>query len=328
LLNLKTANNVLIVRLSSLGDILLATPLLRSIKKQFTSINIDFLLREQYSDILKFNPYLRSLITLKDNYEELAAIIAQNKYDLIIDLQNNLRSHKLTAKSRAKKVRFKKHDFDKFLLVKFKINRMKDLPQIPARYAESLKGFALDDKGLEIFLPPNIKSNLDEENNYIGLAPGSRHFTKMWPSYYFIYLCKMLNVNGFKVVLFGGKNDMGICKEITELFPGTINLCNNDDILQIAADMKKCKAIVCNDSGLMHTACAAGTPVLAFFGSTVKEFGFTPYRNKNLILENNSLSCRPCSHIGRDECPQEHFNCMKEITPQMAFKNINLLINS
>jgi heptosyltransferase-2 len=78
----------------------------------------------------------------------------------------------------------------------------------------------------------------------------------------------------------------------------------------------------------MHTACAAGTPVLAFFGSTVKEFGFTPYKNKNLILENNSLSCRPCSHIGRDECPKKHFNCMKEITPQMAFKNINLLINS
>ena len=138
----------------------------------------------------------------------------------------------------------------------------------------------------------------------------------------------MLSANNFKVILFGGKNDKEICNEISNLFPKIINLCNDDDILQTAADMKKCRAIICNDSGLMHAACAVGIPVLSFFGSTVKEFGFTPYKNKNLILENISLSCRPCSHIGRKECPKSHFNCMKEITPQTAFKNINLLLNS
>jgi ADP-heptose:LPS heptosyltransferase len=92
--------------------------------------------------------------------------------------------------------------------------------------------------------------------------------------------------------------------------------------------MKKCKAVICNDSGLMHTACAVGTPVLTFFGSTVKEFGFTPYRNKNLILENNSLSCRPCSHIGRDKCPKNHFKCMKELTPEIVFNKLNQLLNT
>ena len=90
-------------------------------------------------------------------------------------------------------------------------------------------------------------------------------------------------------------------------FPTAINLCNEDNILQTVTDMKKCRAIVCNDSGLMHAACAAGVPVVSFFGSTVKEFGFTPYNNKNLILENNSLSCRPCSHIGREKCPEIAF---------------------
>jgi lipopolysaccharide heptosyltransferase II len=328
LLNLNTANNVLIIRLSSLGDILLATPLIRSIKKQFPSINTDFLLREQYADVLKFNPYVRDLLTLKGNYEELAGIISQNKYDLIIDLQNNLRSNKLIAKSGAKKVYFKKHDFDKFLLVKFKINRMKNLPQIPVRYSNALSNFSLDEEGIDIFIPEEIKSNIKNKNDYIGLAPGSRHFTKMWPKENYIHLAKMLLARNFKVVLLGGSKDNSICEEISRSSPGSINLCNEDNILQIASDMKKCKAVVCNDSGLMHTACAAGTPVLAFFGSTVEEFGFTPYRNKNLILENNSLSCRPCSHIGRDECPKNHFKCMIELTPEIAFNKLNQLLNT
>lgn len=138
----------------------------------------------------------------------------------------------------------------------------------------------------------------------------------------------MLLVNDFNVVLFGGKNDKDICKEIAGLLPKIINLCNDDDILQTVTDMKMCRAVVCNDSGMMHTACAAGVPVLPIFGSTVKEFGFTPYKTKNLILENNSLSCRPCSHIGRSKCPKEHFKCMLDLTPQLVFRNINFLLNS
>ena len=328
MLNLQTVNTVLIIRLSSLGDILLTTPLIRSLKSKYPDIQIDFLLKEQYKGTVQHNPHLRSVYTLNENYDELAGIISKNKYDLIIDLQNNLRSHKLTRKTRSKKVRFKKHDIKKMLLVKFKINMLKGLPQIPVRYSNTIKGFNLDDKGLEIFIHEDKVSNLTDDRNYIGIAPGSRHFTKMWPSYYYIYLCKMLTVNDFTVVLLGGKKDKEICNEISELFPKAINLCNEDDILQTVTNMKKCRAIVCNDSGLMHAACAAGVPVVSFFGSTVKEFGFTPYNNKNLILENNSLSCRPCSHIGRDKCPKSHFNCMKEITPQMAFKNINLLLNT
>ncbi len=78
----------------------------------------------------------------------------------------------------------------------------------------------------------------------------------------------------------------------------------------------------------MHAACAMNIPVLAFFGSTVKEFGFFPYKNSNLILENNSLSCRPCSHVGRETCPKGHFRCMLDISPEKAFKAINTLIEN
>ncbi|MFN3695374.1 MAG: glycosyltransferase family 9 protein, partial [Ignavibacterium sp.] len=104
--------------------------------------------------------------------------------------------------------------------------------------------------------------------------------------------------------------------------PEVINLCNEDDILQTAADMKVCAAVICNDSGLMHAASAVGTSVLTIFGSSVKEFGFVPYNCKSLILENNSLSCRPCSHIGRESCPEKHFLCMKEIKPELVYNEL------
>ncbi len=329
-----------------MGDILLTTPMLRSLKNKFPHLKIDFLLKEQYAEALKYNPNLDNLYSLSpDNtltahrFNDLINSLKSQKYDLIIDLQNNLRSKKILKKIKTGLpqhiVKFKKLDVEKFLLVKFRINKLKNSPQIPARYAGTIDNFQLDENGLEIFIPENIKSQLTspegahiQPEKYIGLAPGSRHFTKMWPKDYFIYLAKILLANNFKVVLLGGKEDKCVCDEISKMVPGSINLCSDDDILRIAADMKKCLAIVCNDSGLMHTACAAGTPVLAFFGSTIKEFGFTPYKSKNLILENNSLSCRPCSHIGRNQCPKKHFNCMMEITPQMAFNKINLLLNT
>ena len=135
-----------------------------------------------------------------------------------------------------------------------------------------------------------------------------------------------LTQNGYTIVLFGGKIDKDICAELVDKISGAINLSNNDELLQTAADMKLCKAIVCNDSGLMHTASATGTKVIAIFGSTVKEFGFAPYNCSNLILENNSLTCRPCSHIGRSNCPKKHFNCMKSIKPEFVFEKLKSLL--
>ncbi len=147
----------------------------------------------------------------------------------------------------------------------------------------------------------------------------------MWPAEYYEKLGILLSEAGYRIVLLGGSDDLALCTEISEKISGSVNLCNEDDLLQTAADMKCCTAVVCNDSGMMHTACAAGIPVLTFFGSTVKEFGFSPYKNRNLILENKSLTCRPCSHIGRERCPKGHFKCMLEITPEKAYEALMTL---
>ncbi len=314
-----------------MGDIILSTPLIRSLRKQYPHLHIDFLLKDQYKDVLINNPYLNNIYTLEEDSiktRQLHRKISEQNYELIIDLQNNFRSAAITSKLNSIKVEFNKRRLQKILLVKFKINKLKDAPPIPVRYAEAVDDFILDDEGLDLFTKNNPSKLFKTENKYIGICPGSRHFTKMWLKEYFIELGNLLHIEGYRSVLLGGASDYKICKEIYAAIPDSINLCNDDDILQTAADMKKCKAVVCNDSGLMHAASAVKIPVLAIFGSTVKEFGFTPYKNRNLILENNSLSCRPCSHIGRESCPKGHFKCMVELKPQLAFDNLMLLTNS
>ena len=317
---------ILVVRLSSLGDILLTTPLIRSLKNANPKIGIHFLLREEYHNVLINNPHISKLITIKrdESVSKTKDILSQNKYDFVIDLQNNLRSRSLTNGLKCPKFRFKKLSWQKFLLVKFKINKLSEAPPIPERYASEIDGLKLDNDGLDLFTNNKPSISLVELTNLIGFCPGSRHYTKMWPKDYYIELGKKLIDYGCNIVLFGGKDDKEICKEISSSLSNCTNLCNDNDILHTAADMKMCKAIVCNDSGLMHTACAVKVPVVAIFGSTVKEFGFSPYRSKNLVLENKLLTCRPCSHIGRGSCPKHHFKCMKEITPQLVY---NSLIN-
>ncbi len=329
-MQLEKVNKLLIVRLSSLGDILLSTPLIRSIKKRFPKTKIDFVVREEYKDLLILNPHLRNILiynNAKDKLNILKNKICENNYDLIIDLQNNLRSLLLLKCYSSSVIRFKKNNINKFLLVHFNINKLKNAKQIAVRYASTLENFQLDDKSLQLITDKIQNPVLNDVENLIGICPGSKHFTKMWPEEYFIQLGKLLNENGYKIVLFGGKDDIKVCERISSKLSSVINLCNDNNILQTAADMKCCKVIYCNDSGLMHTATAVNVPVIAFFGSTVKEFGFTPYNSNNLILENNSLSCRPCTHTGRDSCPEKHFKCMKEISPQSALEKISLLLN-
>ena len=163
------------------------------------------------------------------------------------------------------KVRFNKLSWQKFLLVKFKINKLSDAPPIPERYASAIDDFKLDNDGLDLFTNNKPSNSLVELTKLVGFCPGSRHYTKMWPKEYYIELGKKLIDDGFNLVLFGGKDDKEICDEISSNVSKCINLCNDNNILQTAADMKMCRTIICNDSGLMHAACAVKVPVISNF---------------------------------------------------------------
>jgi heptosyltransferase-2 len=323
-------SRILIIRLSSLGDVLLTTPLIRSIKKINPDLMIDFFVREEFSEALQNNPHLNVIYKYtKENpvKQSLFKSITSNKYELIIDLQNNFRSKEITKLFNCEVVRFKKNNVHKFLLVHFKINRLKDSVPIPLRYAEAAGIKELDDGGPEFFTENQPNRKLNGNGTYIGICPGAKHFTKRWPKEFFIDLGKKIESEGYQVVIFGGKDEIQLCLEIENKLNKAINL-SNTNLLQIGADMQLCKTIYTNDSGLMHLATAVKVPVISFFGSTVKEFGFYPYNTRSIVLENEGLSCRPCTHIGRKSCPKIHFKCMNEIKPEVAFTSLKKLLPS
>jgi heptosyltransferase-2 len=305
--------------------------MVRAIKEQHPNIKIDFCVLDTLFQAVQYNPYIENIILYSKEGQNQASLqkkFTEANYDVILDLQNNIRSNRLLSPFKAKVEKFRKSEWKKWLLVNFKINLLEGLPQIPERYASVLPGLNLDKKGLDLFLPDNLRPKLADGFNYIGICPGSKHYTKMWPHDYYSELGEIFFLHKYKVVIFGGKSDKAICELIASTLPDAINLCNDDDLFDTAVNMKQCKAIICNDSGLMHVATAVNVPVISIFGSTVTEFGFAPYRANAQIVQIESLKCRPCTHIGRDTCPKKNFQCMLRVTPATVFRQLNHLLVS
>ncbi|KAF0148210.1 MAG: ADP-heptose--LPS heptosyltransferase [Ignavibacteria bacterium] len=305
---------------------MLTTPIVRVLKNKFGDAQIHFAVRREFADVYTNNPNIAKVIIFdKANEAALKLELIKENYQLIIDLQNNWRSRKLTRGISSNILMYVKPTFAKLLLVHLKINLLKENISIVQRYAEAAS-VELDENGLDLFVSPETKTKLEKDGKYIGFTPGAKHFTKRWLPEYFVELGCELYKLGYQIVLFGGKSDKELCADIAKQIPDSINLQNEDILHQTAAGMKMCKFVVTNDSGLMHTAAAAHVPLVSIFGSTVKEFGFLPYGIQNLILENNSLFCRPCSHIGKSTCPEKHFKCMKDITPHIVLNHLQKLL--
>lgn len=325
---LSDIKHLLIIRLSSLGDIILTTPVIRAIKEKYPDVKIDFLVKPQFKDVVICNDHLDNVLL----YDRENLPDGINNYDLILDLQKNRRSKRVLKNYKGKVVKYNKPQLKKFLLVNFKINLFREIKPVTEMYAENLQGISLR-KPPEIFTECRENVNrqdvaeADNNKTIIGVCPGSQHFTKMWPLEYYIKLCSELVNRNFSVYVMGGESDRETGAKIKENVPAVYDLTNNNDLFATLDYMKKCSAVVCNDSGMMHTATACGVPVAAIFGSTVKEFGFAPYSDNAVIIENEGLKCRPCSHIGRASCPEKHFWCMKELTPEIVLENLLKLVN-
>lgn len=318
-------NSILIIRFSSLGDVLLTSPLIRILRNTYPGARIDFVIKPHFSSAVENSPHLNSIYHFTaETAPSLKKQLKQHGYDMVVDLQNNIRSRRLSSGLAPVMHRFRKYGINKWLLVAFKIRTSGWAAPIPERYIASVPGLSPDGLGLEFHFTP-ADTGLPKESRYIAVAPGSKHFTKMWGSGRYAELCRLILASGITPVLVGGADDADICKEIQERCPGVVNLSGRNDTVPIASVMKQSLAVVCNDSGLMHLSCAVGVPVLVFFGSTVKDFGFFPYKNKSVVMENTTLTCRPCSHIGKSTCPKGHFLCMASLQPGEAFLRLKTL---
>lgn len=332
MLNLK----ILVIRLSSMGDVLLTTPLIRWLKNKYPNSTIDIITDERYAEIYKYNPKVNQVIEYSKSYSkyQLKTInksIIQNEYDFVLDLQVNFRSKQLLKKCKSTIIETDKNRLNKLWLVYFKKpykDRSCSIPDLHLRNMTNL-GLEKDDLGLELWLPEETKSTIyppfekeTKKKMCVGIAPGAFFETKRWAIDRFITLADILYENfRYDVMLIGGKEDKKITDEIIKKVKFNIfKRTESESIIKTAIAIDKCDVLVCNDTGVLHIAAARQVPVVAIFGSTVPEFGFGPYKVKHKIAQ-VPLQCRPCTHIGRTACKNEHFFCMKNVSIAEVLKS-------
>lgn len=341
---MNSVSNILIIRLSSIGDIILTTPIIRAVKAQFPDARITFLIKKEFIDLVKYNPNIDAILTVdkslgKNGLKDLKKQIKAENFDWIIDLHKNLRSNYLKRGSAAfYKTKYPKFIFIRTLLVKLGINLYKTINPVYLRYFEAVKnaGITYDNLGTDVFYPIEdekivkqklLEKGFDQTSPLIVLCPGAKHATKQWlPDRYIEVAKKLIAQDQYTICLAGGREDIQLCEDIkSAISSGTINLAGSLSLLQSAALLKMAKLCVVNDSGLMHLAQSQKTAVVAIFGSTSRELGFFPLKEKSIVVE-YPISCRPCSHIGREKCPKGHFKCMQEIQVEDVMKAISELI--
>lgn len=331
---------ILVIRISSLGDVILSTYLVRLLRKMFPTAIIDFLVAKEFSIVFKFNPHLDNLIEYNKSKSFLSHLLETlsinnpRHYDVIIDLQNNLRSWIYSWGKGTNAYRFDKRRFYKFKLVYLK-KRTNLFQPIAILYRDSFPQLRNFDDGLGLELWTR-KDGTDYKPHYkqiegsilrrIAIAPGAKHFTKRLPTNKFVELVNLLQERfGAEIVLLGGNEDVEICKEIARQTKNVENYAGALDVLGTAELLDNVDLVVSNDSAVVHISAARRVPVVQVFGSTVPEFGFIPFRTPFAIVENNSLECRPCTHFGKSHCPKRHFKCMEGISAKMILDAISQL---
>lgn len=329
---------ILIIRLSSFGDVLLTSYAVRSIRYSFPNAEIDFLTKKPFFPLIEFNPNLRKKLIYNSAKAELAELkrtVESEKYDLILDWQNNFRSMEFRKFSKETGI-FKKHRLTRFSYVHFK-TKFKVKP-VPIRYLETAVQFGAkeSDGGLELMIDHSTTEKMkriffewkgNSQNPVYFIAAGAKHFTKRYPATYYAELMSLILAEKpeTKFILIGGSDELESAKEIKLKFSNNDSVWNAVGafgIMESCALIKLCSAGFSNDSFLMHVATAFQIPVVAFFGSTTQNLGFSPFRSPNLVIEDNSVGCRPCSHIGRHDCPKKHFNCMMNLVPEKVFEDV------
>jgi ADP-heptose:LPS heptosyltransferase len=323
---------ILIIRFSSIGDIVLTSPVIRCVKQQVKDVELHYLTKESHLPIIKHNAYIDKIHTIKKSVMPIIPELKNEKYDFIIDLHNSIRStstvlHLVRPFNAVKKLNIKKE-----LYVYTKINLLPDLHNVDRFFnvVESL-GVKNDGKGLDFFLSKDEEVDMSElpeshRNGYIAFVIGGKHATKRLPDNKVISICTKIH---HPVIIMGGIEN----RESGELIKSMVgdkvyNACGIYSLNQSASIIRQARQVISNDTGLMHIAAAFKRPVISIWGNTVPAFGMYPYfpdelKNLSKIVEVKKLHCRPCSKLGFEKCPKNHFKCMNLIDEKEVVSNIH-----
>jgi len=329
---------ILFIRFSSIGDLVLATPVFRCTKRQLPDSEIHLVTKKKFADVTASNPFIDKFHYYEEDLESLIGQLKQESFDAVIDLHNNFRSNKIKHALEKKSYTINKLNFQKFILTKLKVDVMPGR-HITTRCLDTVKPLGVKDDGggLDFFIPQQQRLNENDIPHshlagYIAIVIGANHFTKKLPVHKLKELCSKID---FPVILVGGPSEKDAGLEIASIDDIKIyNACGKFNLYESADIVRRARMVISHDTGLQYIACAFNKPLIAIWGGTSPLLDVEPYYPKNLshlqppVFENVFLNlwCQPCSKYGLPRCPLGHFKCMeKQNTTYIARRAIEMV---
>jgi len=325
---------ILCVRFSSIGDVLLTTPLVRVLRRRHPDAELYFVTKRAMAPLVVENPHLTRVIELdpQERMTDLARRLRTLGPTHGLDLHGSVRSLALRWLVPCSWSGYSKRKLARTTLIATKINIYGKQVPVPERYFEAARALdvAPDGGPPEFFLAPAARAHMKhwlaevglDQKPFVVIAPGAAHATKRWPSQHWQVLTERLQQVGYGVVAVGGPADRAL---VTALGARVINVAGEFTLQETGACLARAAVLVSGDTGVMHMASGVGTPVVALFGPTVEPFGFFPYTRRAAVLERD-LGCRPCSAMGTDRCPLGHHRCLEEILPAEVAAAVQRLV--
>jgi ADP-heptose:LPS heptosyltransferase len=313
---------ILLIRFSSIGDIVLTFPVVKAIREAFPEAKIHFASKKSFETVLLGAEGIHTFHFLSDSFSSFKSEIKSEEFDYIIDLHNNLRTRRLTLGIPAKIVRFDKLNLRKWLFTQFKFNTLPKV-HVVDRYLDTLKVLGIstvNQKNNKFIIPSSSTINIREQYpmlkaSYVAVAIGAQFKTKRVPKEKWL---EIFGETDSQFIIIGGEMDREIGEWLVDNCPSNVivNTCGKLSILESASVVSQAKSLLTNDTGMMHIAACFDVQIISIWGNTTPYFGMSPYRpqgtNTDKIFQMEGLSCRPCSKIGHQECPKQHFRCMND----------------
>jgi lipopolysaccharide heptosyltransferase II len=328
---------ILLVRFSSIGDILLTTPLVRALARRHPEAKLVYVTKRAMAPLVADNPHLADVVTLEP--DEPVRHLARRLRDLRpthgLDLHGSLRSAALRLLVRCRWAGYRKRKLARTLLISTKLDAYR-APSLPVaeRYFEAARRLDARPDGAppELFLGRGATERVAgwlaarglADASLAALAPGAAHATKRWPMAHWSALAGRLRAMGFEPVIVGGPDDRGLAQQLVAEGTGA-SAAGEFSLQETGALLARARVVVSGDTGVMHMATAVGAPVVALFGPTVEQFGFFPYRAPATVLQ-RALDCRPCSATGTATCPLGHHRCLVDIAPADVVAAVERLV--
>lgn len=344
-MNITDFSRFAIIQTAFLGDVALTLPLAEAIKRYHPSAEITVVTTPLAAPLVECSDAVDRVIPFdkRKNHKGLRGIrllaneLKKNNIDCIIAPHRSFRTTVLTTLANAKcSIGFSKNSLS--LLYSKRINYFTHLHEVE-RNLMLLTAFDDIQNPIEKVINPPVVTipSIDSDtvrqfvHHYgikspvIAIAPGSVWATKRWCEEYFVSTARYFVEKGYSCVFLGGREDAELCKRLAAA-SGGISLAGETTIVQTIDFLKQCTVILTNDSAPTHLAWIAGCPTVAVFGATSPKFGFAPRGEESLILQNDTLQCRPCAIHGGNQCPLGTLECMKSVKPERATKAIESIL--